>query len=360
VHQRPARRGNRRATEEISMADDKTRRGTPDSKRLNMSEKYEVAYAKSTRASPARKAMLKKAEASKAAGNGAAAKRGTGASAKRSTGASAKRSSGASAKRSTGASAKRAAAGASRKTAAKGTSTRATSSKARSGAGSKSASPAMKRTNASPVRARAAKPSVRGTPTPPRDEKTAENTAPRTMKTADAVDLLTDDHLAVSALFKKYEKLAKKQAPADERQALVQQICAMLKAHTAIEEEIFYPAARKAGIDADLLDEADVEHASAKDLIAQLEASGPDSDRYDAKVTVLGEYITHHVVEEHTEMFTKCRRAGMDLVALREAMETRKMELTTGLGAAPEPAGSESPGLLARIGDSLFSGTAKA
>ena len=82
----------------------------------------------------------------------------------------------------------------------------------------------------------------------------------------------------------------------------------MLKAHTTIEEEIFYPAARRAGIDADLLDEADIEHASAKELIAQIEAGDPDDDHYDAKVKVLGEYITHHVVEEHTEMFPKCRR----------------------------------------------------
>ena len=147
------------------------------------------------------------------------------------------------------------------------------------------------------------------------------------MREADAVDLLTDDHLEVGALFKQYEKLAKKEAPADQRRTLAQTICDMLKAHTTIEEEIFYPAARRAGIDADLLDEADIEHASAKDLIAQIEAGDPDDDHYDAKVKVLGEYITHHVVEEHTEMFPKCRRSAMDLVGLRGEMEARKMSL---------------------------------
>ena len=145
------------------------------------------------------------------------------------------------------------------------------------------------------------------------------------MREADAVDLLTDDHLEVGALFKQYEKLAKKQAPADQRRTLAQTICDMLKAHTTIEEEIFYPAARRAGIDADLLDEADIEHASAKELIAQIEGGDPDDDHYDAKVKVLGEYITHHVVEEHTEMFPKCRRSAMDLVGLRGEMEARKM-----------------------------------
>ncbi len=290
------------------MADDKTKRGSADRKRLNMSEPYEVAYAKSDRASSARKAML--ASSLTRAGAGAPMKK-------------------------------------------------ASSSSAGS---ARSASPAMKRTNAGAARTAAKKPSVRPAPKPPKEEKTSENTAPKTMKEADAVDLLTDDHLEVSALFKKYEKLASKDAPAAERQPLAQAICAMLKTHTAIEEEIFYPAARQAGIEEDLLDEADVEHASAKDLIAQLEASSPADDKYDAKVKVLGEYINHHVVEEHTEMFPKCRRAGMDLVSLRAEIEMRKSALLPP-GAAPEDAKGtkgakrrgESPGLLSKISDSLFS-----
>jgi len=220
------------------------------------------------------------------------------------------------------------------KKSAKKATTRSASSRAAPAAGSrarktstpraKSASPAMKRTNAAPAR-KQARTTMRGTPKPPKAEKTAENTAPKTMREADAVDLLTDDHLEVGALFKQYEKLAKKEAPADQRRTLAQTICDMLKAHTTVEEEIFYPAARRAGIDADLLDEADIEHASAKELIAQIEGGNPDDDHYDAKVKVLGEYITHHVVEEHTEMFPKCRRSGMDLVGLRSEMEARKM-----------------------------------
>ena len=249
------------------MADDKTKRGSPDNKRLNKGEPYEVAYAKS------------KAKA------------------------------------------------------------------AASGAGRKAAPKAA----------------VRAAPHPPTAEKTTENTAPRTMKAADAVDLLTDDHLQVSALFKQYEKLTKKKAPAGQRRALATTICGMLKTHTAIEEEIFYPAARKAKIDAALLDEADIEHASAKELIAQIEAGNADDDHFDAKVKVLGEYITHHVVEEHTEMFPKCRRSGMDLVALHGRMEARKAELESGTATlagedVPMAASAESPGILARIQESLLSG----
>ena len=120
----------------------------------------------------------------------------------------------------------------------------------------------------------------------------------------------------------------------------------MLKTHTTIEEEIFYPAARKARIEAALLDEADIEHASAKDLIAQIESGNPADDHYDAKVKVLGEYITHHVVEEHTEMFPKCRRAGMDLVALRGRMQARQAEL--GPDAAAESVDNPPDGRLGR------------
>jgi hypothetical protein len=214
----------------------------------------------------------------------------------------------------------------------------------------------MKRTNAAPA-AKKSRTTTRATPNPPKAEKTAENTAPKTMKEADAVDLLTDDHLEVGALFKQYDKLAKKEAAADQRRTLAQTICTMLKAHTTIEEEIFYPAARRAGIDADLLDEADIEHASAKELIAQIEGGTPDGDHYDAKIKVLGEYITHHVVEEHTEMFTKCRRSKMDLVGLRGEMEARKMALVPeeseepSRSQAPDEGKAKSTGILA----SLFS-----
>jgi len=328
------------------MADTKSRGRTADRKRLNMSQPYEVAYAKSERASPARKALLAKAE---------------GASAKRTTTASAGKKSGAA----NGGAAKRGAAAKTAKTAKKATAKSGTragtgrSATPRAKAGSGSASPAMRRTNADPARVQARKHATRAAPKPPKGEKTAENTAPKTMKERDAVDLLTDDHLEVSAGFKQYEKLAKQEAAAAQRRSLAQSLCDMLKTHTAIEEEIFYPAARRAGIDASLLDEADIEHASAKELIAQIEAGTPDDDRYDARVKVLGEYVTHHVVEEQTELFPKCRRTGMDLAALGGELAARKTALQG--GASPDSASdvdddgqAKSPGLLARIGDTLF------
>ena len=140
--------------------------------------------------------------------------------------------------------------------------------------------------------------------------------------------MLREDHKRVSALFANYQKIVDKGGAAA-KESLVQQICSELKVHTTLEEEIFYPAARIALDDDgdDLLDEAAVEHASAKDLIAQLEGASSDDELYDAKVTVLSEYIKHHVKEEHEELFPRCRKAKMDLKSIGAAMMARKTQL---------------------------------
>lgn len=163
----------------------------------------------------------------------------------------------------------------------------------------------------------------------PTTTKKAAAKTPATAAAAksDATALLQRDHAEVRKLFKQYEKLADAEAGAEDRLALANQICMMLTVHATVEEEIFYPAAREANVDSDLLDEAEVEHASAKELIAQIESMGPDDELYDAKVKVLGEYIDHHVQEEEGEMFPKCRKSPMDLAELAQALAGRKSEL---------------------------------
>ena len=149
----------------------------------------------------------------------------------------------------------------------------------------------------------------------------------------DAVALLKQDHQEVQALFEQYDQLAKADDTADEqKQQLAEQICAMLTVHAQIEEEIFYPAARQSLDEADLIDEATVEHATAKDLIAQIQDGSPEDELYDAKVTVLGEYIRHHVKEEEGEMFPKLKKSDMDLAGLGEQMLERKQELMAEVG----------------------------
>jgi hemerythrin superfamily protein len=142
----------------------------------------------------------------------------------------------------------------------------------------------------------------------------------------DAITLLMDDHKKVKKLFKDYEKLSKKE-DVDGKVELANQICEELTIHSMIEEEIFYPAAREAIQDDDMMNEAVVEHATAKDLIAQIQEMDGDDPMYDAKVTVLGEYINHHVEEEETEMFPKVKKAKMDLDSLGAELLERKEEL---------------------------------
>lgn len=144
--------------------------------------------------------------------------------------------------------------------------------------------------------------------------------------TPDAIELLTEDHKEVKKLFKAYDKLMKDEAQASEKQTLANQICMMLTVHTTVEEELFYPAAREALSEQDLLDEAVVEHASAKALIEQIQSMNPEDEFYDAKVTVLGEYIDHHVKEEETELFPKVKKAKIDLDQLGDEMAERKAQ----------------------------------
>ncbi len=146
----------------------------------------------------------------------------------------------------------------------------------------------------------------------------------------DAIALLMADHKKVKKLFADFDKL-KDEGGDDEKSAIVEQICNELKIHTAIEEEIFYPAVRKAIEDSNLMDEALVEHAGAKELIAQLEDASPEDELYGARVTVLGEQINHHVKEEEGEMFPKARKAKVDTQALGAAMMKRKAALMAAL-----------------------------
>jgi hemerythrin-like domain-containing protein len=144
----------------------------------------------------------------------------------------------------------------------------------------------------------------------------------------DAIELLMDDHKKVKKLFKEYEKLAK-QEDTEGKVEIASQICEELTIHTTVEEEIFYPAARAAIGDEDMVNEAIVEHASAKDLIAQIQEMSGDDEMYDAKVKVLCEYIEHHVEEEEKEMFPKAKKAKMDLEGLGNQIMERKEELMT-------------------------------
>jgi hemerythrin superfamily protein len=145
----------------------------------------------------------------------------------------------------------------------------------------------------------------------------------------DAIQLLKADHDQVEEWFDQFENTNSD----SKKQKLATQICTALKVHTQIEEEIFYPACREAGLEEDLMDEADVEHQGAKNLIGEIEAGAPGDDHWDAKVTVLGEMIKHHVKEEEQRdgMFAKAKKADLDLDELGAELKARKDELMRGL-----------------------------
>ena len=135
--------------------------------------------------------------------------------------------------------------------------------------------------------------------------------------------MLRADHKVVSGLFAQYEKT---QSTAKKKQ-LVAQICTELSVHAQVEEEIFYPAVKEALHDHELVPEATVEHASLKALISEVEGVEPEGEMFDAKIKVLGEYVKHHVKEEHTEIFPEVRKSDLDLKDLGMRLMERKEEL---------------------------------
>jgi hemerythrin superfamily protein len=168
--------------------------------------------------------------------------------------------------------------------------------------------------------------------------------APKAPAVQDATALLKADHRRVSDLFAQYEKA---RSPA-KKKALVATICMELGIHAKAEEEIFYPAVKAALKDKEMVPEAIVEHASLKELIAQVEGKEPDGELFDAKIKVLSEYTKHHVKEEETEMFPKARKTTLDMKALGARIAARKDELK-----ASWPLGEDKPGILDRMVEAI-------
>jgi hemerythrin-like domain-containing protein len=152
----------------------------------------------------------------------------------------------------------------------------------------------------------------------------------------DAIALLKQDHRTVSALFEEFEK-----AEEEEQSAIAQRVCQLLTVHATIEEELLYPAAKEAlegEEEEDLVNEAEVEHGSAKELIAKIEGMSNDDEHFKATVKVLGEYIKHHVKEEENEMFPQLKKTELDLKELGGRLADRKFALMEQMGIEEEAA----------------------
>jgi hemerythrin superfamily protein len=154
----------------------------------------------------------------------------------------------------------------------------------------------------------------------------------RSSASKDAIALLKADHRQVEDWFKQF----KKARSSDRKEKLAEKICHALKVHTRIEEEIFYPAFLVSTREKEIHHEAEVEHAGAKKLIAEIESLNPQDDYYDAKVKVLSEMIKHHVKEEEKPggMFSEARKSDMDLDDLGQRLKARKEQLDANGDAA--------------------------
>jgi hypothetical protein len=157
----------------------------------------------------------------------------------------------------------------------------------------------------------------------------------------DAIALLKADHREVERWFGEFESARSE----DRKRELAENICEALRAHTTIEEEIFYPAFLEATAETDIHHEAEIEHAGAKHLIDEIESAGPEDDHFDARISVLQEMIRHHVKEEEKRggMFSKAQSSSMDLRALGEELKQRKLELLGDSGEEASELG-EMPG----------------
>jgi hemerythrin superfamily protein len=151
---------------------------------------------------------------------------------------------------------------------------------------------------------------------------------------ASAIEMLKQDHRRVEALFDQFE-----QADDERKERLVEQICAELIVHTRLEEEIFYPACREAGVESEKLDESQVEHDGAKMLINDLLEADSDTPYFEAKVSVLKEMIRHHVEEEEEPsegVFAQAEEHDIDDADLAQEITQRKQELQQrGIGRRP-------------------------
>jgi hemerythrin superfamily protein len=160
---------------------------------------------------------------------------------------------------------------------------------------------------------------------PRQADATVKSTTRRTAQKKDVIEQLVDDHKNVKKLFKQYSKLAEKE-DIEGKTLVANQICLELTVHARVEEEIFYPAARAAIHDDDLLNEAVVEHSTAKSLIGQIQSMNPSDPMYDAKMTVLSEYIDHHLEELEVEVSKRRGQLMAEVVNAEGGIDIKKLK----------------------------------
>jgi hemerythrin-like domain-containing protein len=159
----------------------------------------------------------------------------------------------------------------------------------------------------------------------------------------DALALLRADHEQLRLLFARCEDLRGLEDAEERLAELVDDLCDALIVHTMIEEELFYPTLRAASGDDELFDDAELEHAGARELISQLEVMYPGDEHFEATLAVLADEVAHHIAQEETEMFALARTAGVDLSALGQRLALRQAQLEEDMSAPPAPFDAAMP-----------------
>jgi hemerythrin superfamily protein len=163
------------------------------------------------------------------------------------------------------------------------------------------------------------------------------------MPKQDAITLLKADHAAVKKLFAQEEKATKDD---DKKRDIFNQIKDALTVHATIEEEIFYPAVKKARSEhvKDEVREGYEEHKQIKTLLAAIAGIAPADETWDMKVKVLKEDVEHHVKDEEGEMFPDARKflGEKRLMELGMELEERKQNLETNSASDPTAADKQN------------------
>lgn len=139
-----------------------------------------------------------------------------------------------------------------------------------------------------------------------------------------APDLLRAGHRSIRDLFDEFERT---EEPAAKRR-LVEKALIALTIHAKLEEELFYPAARRGIGDHQLMDEAAEEHHVVDLLVAELASMKSTDPRYEAKFLVLAQNVRNHVDQEEQDMLPRIEAQGdVDLESLGQEMAERKKTL---------------------------------
>jgi hemerythrin superfamily protein len=147
----------------------------------------------------------------------------------------------------------------------------------------------------------------------------------------DAIALLRADHDKLEDLFSSFDEIKYGRSDS-EKKRLVNAICREIRMHSALEQELFYPAARAEVADDDLMNEAIVEHDGIARLVSELETMDVADDMMNAKMHVLEAYINHHVREEEENIFPRARESGLDMAELAAQMIRRRSSLDNDVG----------------------------